>query len=184
MSFVSERRHSGNPKPFLMGTRYPKCSSGWFFFFWMCWFKRVKSAKVTSLDSGNRWHWRSGFFLSGLCNLKWPWVQHGILWGHFFSFLVLLSSGVEGGAHRIEFGDPSGAEGLFSYHTLSLWIWPVLLFCQIVGLGYFSKLGTLDILTMCYFSVSLPTVQIEKHTNRKKLTNRVSVLMSAPDLKM
>ena len=51
-------------------------------------------------------------------------------------------------------------------------------------LGYFNKLETLDILRMCYFSISLPMVKIEKHTNRKKLTNRICVLVLTPYLKM
>lgn len=34
-------------------------------------------------------------------------------------------------------------------------------------LGYFNKLETLDILRMCYFSISLPMVKIEKHQQEK-----------------
>lgn len=88
------------------------------------------------------------------------------------------------GAHRTEVSDLSDAEGLFSYCIFSLWIWQILLFCQIIELGYFNKLGTLDILKMCCFSMFLPMVKIEKRTNRRKLTNHISVLMWTVCLKV
>lgn len=37
-------------------------------------------------------------------------------------------------------------ERLSSYHIFSPWIWQILLLCQIIELGYFNKLETLNIL--------------------------------------
>jgi len=153
MPYVFERKHLGSLKPLLNGYQIPQILlrlNVFFFFFKMCWFKFRKSAKVTSLDSGNWGHWRS-------------WA---------FPLVCVDCSGP--GSSMVSFSDTSSAlfpsslpccretelmkltlviwvllEWLSAYRIFSLWIWQILLFCQIIELGYFNRLETLDISRMC-----------------------------------
>lgn len=135
-----------------MGARYPKCSLGWIFLI-VCWFKLTKSAKVTSLD----WHWRSRVFSS---LVLWPDVALGPAWPHLVTLLQLYFWPILS-YRQTELMEPNLViwvmpEWLFSYHIFSLWIWQILPFCQIIELGYFNKLETLDVLRCAIFLYSCP----------------------------
>lgn len=63
-------------------------------------------------------------------------------------------------------------ERLSSYHIFSPWIWQILLLCQIIELGYFNKLETLNILKdVSLFCILARTEQEVKRVLKKNNRN-------------